>query len=96
MNPILSAALGSLIRWVLAIGAGYFVEHGLWTQADATIYVTAAALGVLSLGWSLWVKYRGRITFLTALEMPKGATEADVKATIAEGGGASLTTTKDS
>ncbi len=86
MNPLLSAALGAILRWGLAILAGFFVEHNIWTSAEATAYVAAAAVGILSLGLSLWNKYKGRIKFLTALAMTPGTTEAEVKEHIATGG----------
>ncbi len=95
MNPILGAAIGSILRWLLAVGAGYFVQKGIWTDTDATAYVSAAALGLLSLGWSLYNKYRGRIKFLTALDMPPGATEAEVKTKVDAGFGASIMGTGD-
>ena len=90
MNPIFQAALGSLLRWALAVGAGWLVQRGIWTEAEALTYVSAAVLAVLSLLWSLWQKYRQRIKFLTALELPKGSTEGTVAATIAIGEGAAL------
>lgn len=90
MNPLASAAIGSVLRWLLAMGAGLLVEHGIWTQGESAQYVTAATLALLSLGWSLWTKYRGRLMFLTALQSPPGATEADVHAAVADGAGASL------
>ncbi len=95
MNPILLSALGSILRWLFAIGAGYLVQRGIWTDADATAYVSAAALGLLSLAWSLYNKYRGRVKFLTALDMPVGATEAEVKTKVDAGLGASIMGTGD-
>lgn len=85
MNPLLSAALGSILRWGLAVLAGFLVQHGVWTSTEATMYVAAASLALLSLGLSLWNKYRGRLTLLTALTMPVGTTENDVKAKISRG-----------
>jgi hypothetical protein len=93
VNPLLQSALGAILRWLFALGAGYLVEHGIWTQSEASTYVAGAALAALSLGWSLWAKYHNRIKFLTALEAPAGSSEADVKATIAAGLGASVTET---
>jgi len=87
MNPVLQAALGSILRWALALGAGYLVERGVWSEGEATTYVGATVLALLSLLWSLWAKYHDRIKFLTALDMHAGATEADVKAVIADGMG---------
>lgn len=86
MNPILSAALGSILRWLLAMGAGVFVQHGIWTDADAQTYVMAASMALLALGLSLWSKYRGRIAFLTALALPAGTTEQGVKEHVSSGG----------
>lgn len=85
MNPIASAALGSILRWLLALGSGWLVTKGIWTEAEATTYITAAALGILSLGWSLWQKYKSRKTVLTALMMPQGKTEDDVTDFIKQG-----------
>lgn len=78
MNPVLSAALGSILRWLLVFLAGYLVKAGIWSGAEAETYVTAAVLGLLGLGWSLWQKYKARISFLAALNAPKGTTEADL------------------
>lgn len=58
MNPLITAALGSIIRWGLALGAGYLVRAGVWAEADAKTYVFAASMAVLSLGWSLWQKWK--------------------------------------
>lgn len=82
MNPLLQAALGSIIRWALAALAGILVSKGVWTQQDADTYITALVLAILSLGWSLWAKYKERIFRKKALEMPAGATEDEVKQAI--------------
>jgi hypothetical protein len=91
MNPLLSEAIGSILRWLLAGAAGWLVQHGIWTQAQSQTYIMAAALAVLSLGWSLWQKYKSRVHFLTALEVPAGTSEDAVKFRVADGRGASLT-----
>lgn len=85
MNPILQSALGSILRWALAIAAGYLVKAGIWDANDAETYVATAALALLALGWSWWQKYHDRIKLLTALTMKPGATENDVIAHIASG-----------
>ncbi len=85
MNPILQSALLSLVRWALAIAAGFLVKAGIWDASDAETYVAAGALALLALGWSLWLKYRDRVKLLTALTMTPGATENDVIAHIASG-----------
>lgn len=95
MNPILSAALGAVLRWALAGAAMFFVDHGIWTAGEASSYVLAGSLAILSLGWSLWNKYHGRVKFLTALAMPKGTTEDDVKSLVAAGASTAVTTPSD-
>ena len=85
MNPILQSALGSVLRWLLALGAGYLVKAGIWTNSNAETYVAAGAMALLAIGWSLWQKYHSRIKFLTALTMPVGATENDVTAQVKSG-----------
>ena len=82
MNPMMQEAIGSILRWVLAIGAGYLVQHGIWTQGDASSYVAAAAMGLVALGWSMWQKYGARVKLLTALTMPSGTTENEVVAKV--------------
>lgn len=83
MNPMAVAAITSILRWGLAIGAGYFVHKGIWTSSDATTYVEAAALGIVSLAWAQRAWFVARVKFLTALWMPHGSTENDVNARIA-------------
>ncbi len=95
MNPLLTSALLSVLRWVLTIGAGWFVRKGIWTDANATEYVAAAAMGLISLGWSIWNKRKDLIARMTALAMPMGSTPADLHETIAAGLTASLSTPHD-
>lgn len=72
MNPLLSSAIGSILRHFLTIGAGYFVAKGIWTAEEATGYVAGLALALIGIGWSLYQKYRAEVKVETALEMPQG------------------------
>lgn len=90
MNPLVVEALGAIVRWVLTFGAGWLVQHGIWTQADAKTYVAAAAMGMIAGAWSLWSKYKGQVKFLTALEATPGTTPAQIDARIANGLGAKV------
>lgn len=78
MNPLLQAALAAIVRWVLAIGAGWIVSHGIWSASDAEDYVAAAALALVALGWSLYQKWRQSHAIQVALSLPVGSTEADL------------------
>ena len=93
MNTLIQQALGAIIRWFLAWLSGYLVTAGIWKGEDAEKYVAAATLGILALGWSLWQKYKSRSKFLTALMLPPGSTENDVKAHIASGAATPTVTT---
>lgn len=87
---LLLEALGSIVRWLLAFGAGYLVSHGVWTQAAADQYITAAsaaaAMALVSLGWSLWQKYSTHLKVLTALSMPAGSSVEQLKSRITQKG----------
>lgn len=87
MNPLVSQALGAIFRWLLAMAAGYLVNRGVWTHDDADRYVAAAALALAALVWSLWQKYKSRLHFLTALEMPAGTSEVKLAERVKLGGG---------
>jgi len=95
MNPILQAALGSIARWALAIFAGWLVKAGIWTESEATSYIAAGALAIVALGWSFYQKYKSRITFLSALTLPEGATENQAKKVVENGEAPSVLTKAD-
>ena len=92
MNPLLQEALGSVIRWLLMILAGYIVHAGIWTANAAEVYVAAATVAVLALLWSLWQKYRSRLKLVVALSSSVPQTENAVKLTIANTPSPSVTT----
>ena len=58
MSPLLSAAVGSTIRFCLAIGAGWLVRKGVWSDSAASTYVEAGTLGLLSWGWGIYEKWK--------------------------------------
>lgn len=83
MNPLLQEALASILRWGLALFAGYLVKAGIWSSTDAQTYVGAGALAILALAWSLWQKYGSRLKLVTAMAAPRPVTEHQVEAMIA-------------
>lgn len=82
MNPLLREALESAARSLLKIAAGYLVARGIWSNEQAASYIAPAAVALVGLGLSLWTTYRSRQKLVTALVMPVGATEDEVKAVI--------------
>ena len=87
MNPMVQAALGAIIRWGLTFLAGYLVRYGVWSSGESEAYVAAASIAGATLIWSLWQKYKTRLKFLTALDMPAGTSEKKVDDRIKSGGG---------
>ena len=85
MNPLLQSALTSALRWALAILAGYLVKHGIFSDSAAEGYVEAAVPALIALGWSWWEKSNVQKKILTALMMPAGSTENDLKAHLDSG-----------
>lgn len=72
MNPILSAAVGSILRHFLTMGAAALVTRGIWTPEDSTTYVAAAALALIGLAWAMYQKYAAHSKILDALSAPAG------------------------
>ncbi len=79
MNPLLYAALCSIVRAVLYAGSGWLVNHHVWTESQATDYVVAAAAFIVTSGWSLWEKY-GHTQILNTALMFANKSYFDVKA----------------
>lgn len=80
MNPVLQAALGSILRHVLTGAAAYLVARGIWTSEEAMTYVAAGSLTLLGLGWAVWQKFQVNTKIEKALEMPAGSTVEQLNA----------------
>lgn len=92
MNPVLLDTVTILAKWGLSLLTTYLVSHHIATAPEAdrfsqtilahlALWVPAA----MSLALMLWGKLRARKQLVTALSMPVGSTENDVKAKIASG-----------
>ncbi len=57
MKPMFTAVVGSILRHLLTLAAGYFVSQGIWTEAEAASYVAGIVLALVGLLWSLYEKY---------------------------------------
>lgn len=90
MNPMIVTMLGSLLRALLLAAFGGLIDRGIWSTDQVEWLAVGLAGFVLTWGWALWKHYKSRIKFLTALETPAGATEAEVVAKISAGFGAKL------
>lgn len=75
--------LATIIRWLLALVAGWLVSKGIFTQDQVDNWmpelVTGIVLALIPLLWSLWRGISHRVGFLVALDLPSGSTPSDVK-----------------
>ena len=81
MNPLIRDILESLLRKGLTAAATYLVTIGLLTEGQATEVIAGLVLVGVSVVWSVWVRYKDRLHFLTAIEAPPGTPEKVVKET---------------
>ena len=79
MNPVLQAAIGSILRHFLTMGASYLVARGIWTDADALTYASAASLAIVGMAWAIWQKSQAHALIEKALDMPQGSSREQLK-----------------
>lgn len=79
MNPLLSAWLGALIRALIGPALTWVALRIGLDEGDATVATVAVTGVALNVAWVLWTKYRDRLRFLTALDMPGGTPERTVE-----------------
>lgn len=79
MNPLLKAFLFTLVRAGLLWLSGWMVNKQIFSKSELETYISAAAVFLVTFGWSLADRYISRVKFLTALSAPAGATEAEIK-----------------
>lgn len=99
MTELFYEILGGWIRAVLVALSAWLLSHHLITAdqgdrltSELFAHIMLVAPGVLAMLWTAIAKYRSRVKFLTALEMPAGTTEDDVKARVMTGGGVPIAT----
>ena len=71
--------LASFLRVLLASAGTWFVNKGVGTQGEWEFLVAGIALFVITAISVLYAKYKGRLTFLAALNAPPGTKEETVK-----------------
>lgn len=79
MPRLFALFFGSVVRWGCNVIAGYLIAKGVLTPSAGDDLVYGLVASIPPLLWALWQKYKSRLHFLTALELPANASEADVK-----------------
>jgi uncharacterized membrane protein YjjB (DUF3815 family) len=79
MNTMFAAAVGSILRHLLTGAAALLVSRGIWSDAEAATYVSAAAIALVGILWSLWEKHQSRFFLAAALNAPAGTTKEELK-----------------
>lgn len=80
VNPLLQAAIGSILRALLQGAAGILVGKGIWTASEADAYVLALVAFLIGMGWSIWQKYKTALLMKAYQLLPAGAPEARARA----------------
>jgi len=87
---LFKSVTGSVLRWVLQGFFAWLAAKNVITEQQGTELLLAITGGVIVLVWSLFQKYKSRIAFLTALNMPAGTPEEMVKTAVKSGQRASV------
>lgn len=54
MNPLMTAVLGSMVRWIVTVAAA----QGVMVTDDAATQIVSGAVALVMLGWSCYQKHR--------------------------------------
>ncbi len=77
---LLLSIAGTVTRHALTGVFAYLTAKGWVNTDDAQHLIAGAGLLVAGVGWGLYQKYKDRLRFLVALQMPEGTSESEVKA----------------
>lgn len=70
---LIRAIIGSLVRYALGGFTVWLAQHGLLTETQAGALLEAVVVGVITVAWAIWRKYKIQQRIATALELPAGA-----------------------
>lgn len=90
-RAVYEIVIGTLIRNGVVLLGGWLAAHGLLLGTQIEQWITVVGTTLVCIVWGVWVHYKNRIRFLTAIDVPPGTSEAHVNTLIANGQGATLT-----
>jgi ABC-type enterobactin transport system permease subunit len=77
MNPFIQDVALSVARKALTAVATYLVTSGWITGEQSERIIVGIALGAVSVGWSIWQRYKDRILLAIGLGLPQGSSISD-------------------
>ena len=90
MNPLYSALIGSVVRWLVTLAAA----RGFLLSDDQATQIVMGLIAVAPLAWSGVQKFLERRKLVTALAMDVPMSERSLEFEIQEGNAASAITLK--
>ena len=71
---LVKGIIGSLVRFGLGGVVAWLVQKGLVTPDQGEMIIPAVILGVVTVAWAIWRKYKIQQRIAVALALPKGST----------------------
>jgi len=72
MSKVWVTFLAGLVRYALMGASGWLIREGIITEEINAELISGVVLAIATVLYMLWVKYKDRITVLTALQLPAG------------------------
>jgi len=69
---LIKGIIGSVVRFLLAGVVGWLVKRGIVTGEQGEMIIPAVVLGVVTIAWAIWRKYRIQQRIAIALALPAG------------------------
>jgi hypothetical protein len=80
MSPLLQRFLFDLLRFAMAPVMVFMIDKGIVTAEHGNEYLLAGIAAIIGLAFTLWSRYKDRLTFLAAKSLPAGASGAQITA----------------
>jgi hypothetical protein len=81
-SNLIKGIIGSLVRFVFAGAVGWLVQRGVITGDQGEMLIPAIVLGVITVAWAVWRKYKIQQRIAVALALPAGSTSEKLDAAV--------------
>jgi uncharacterized membrane protein YjjB (DUF3815 family) len=83
-SNLIKGIIGSLVRFVFAGAVGWLVQRGVITGEQGAALIPAIVLGVITVAWAIWRKYKIQQRIAVALALPAGANSETLDRAVSE------------